>query len=114
MIKTAGRVFISCAAAIILMQMACAQGLKGAPTCIRRLTQSPALLKGANDEERWATFLRSQKSLIGMSRAQVLALFGAGTPSVTKKGMAFKLTEERLPSKKGQVAYLELSLKFEG
>ncbi len=94
--------------------MACAQGLKGAPTCIRRLTQSPALLKGANDEERWATFLRSQKSLIGMSRAQVLALFGAGTPSVTKKGMAFKLTEERLPSKKGQVAYLELSLKFEG
>jgi len=114
MVRMTGRCLITLAALMLLVQMAGAQGLKGAPTCIRRLTQTPPLLNGGSDEQRWATFLKAQQSLIGMPRSRAVALFGSGAASSTKKEIVFKLSEEKLPSKKGQIAYLELTLKFEG
>ena len=109
-------VFRSCLIAIASLmvhaQMAHAQGLKGVPSCIRHLTQNPPLLQGATDEQRWNTFVKSQRLLIGMNRIDLVRLFGSGAASATGKEITFKLTDEKLPSTKGHVAYLELTIKF--
>ena len=89
-----------------------AQGLVGAKGGMRGLAQPPAAMVGKSDEERWQLFLRTQRRLLGMSRAGVVKLYGPGTPYLKKDELCFRLTEEARTSKKGDVAYLELTLKF--
>lgn len=89
-----------------------AQGLVGAKGGMRGLAQPPAAMVGKSDEERWQLFLRTQRRLLGMSRAEVVKLYGPGSAYLKRAELCFKLTEEARTSKKGDVAYLELTLKF--
>jgi hypothetical protein len=112
MVKTSRHCLGIAGCIVIFGTMAFAQGLAGAPSCIRHLSQTPPLLRGATDDQRWGLFLKSQQLLIGMKRSDVINLFGAGAPYAMKNELTFSLTDEKTPAKKGQVAYLELTLKF--
>lgn len=89
-----------------------AQGLKGQATGIRDLSQPPPLLSGKSDNERWNLFLNQQRQLIGMGKEQVIKIFGPGADYRIKDKLHYKLTDDNLPSKKGSLAYLELTITF--
>jgi hypothetical protein len=99
---------------LVSSEVVLAQGLVGAPTGMRALSKTPPLLPGATDDARWQIFLKAQPTLIGMTRTQVIKLFGPGAAYLRKNELSFSLTEEKTPSQKGKVAYLELTLKFSG
>lgn len=96
---------------LLLFSPANGQGLKGAPEPVR-LGQSPPLIKGKSDEERWQKFLAIQKELIGMSYEDVVRRLGPCYSDKKKMCIQYELTETKTPSAPGKLASLNILIKL--
>lgn len=88
-----------------------AQGLKGLEGINKRFGRME-FVKGANDQERWKTFLKAQPKLIGMTEKQINEVLGAGTPTNDGTELYWHLTDEPVKSGLGKKTWWELSIKL--
>lgn len=90
-----------------------AQGLQGAPGCIRSQFQPPPLIAGKSDQERWNKFCSIQPKLIGMKFTDVQKALGDGKSCSDKKELRYEITQYKEPSTRGHLAGVGLTIIFE-
>lgn len=73
----------------------------------------PPLIAGESDSERWIRFLSIQPFLIGMKFDEVEKWLGSGRSYSSNSELEYQITESKLPSERGNLASINLTLRFD-